>query len=78
MPPGQFDRAANLATEYSPDTAVAAGLLDEVVAPSDVAAAAHEAAAAFAKLDRGAHVATKERTRAALVAGVRAGLGEYD
>jgi enoyl-CoA hydratase len=44
---------------YAPPEAVAAGFLDRVVAPADVAQAAQGAAAGLAKLDASVHGASK-------------------
>jgi enoyl-CoA hydratase len=52
-----------LAEVFSPAGAIAAGWLDEIVAPEDVVTRATEKAREFALLDRAAHTHTKLRTR---------------
>lgn len=69
-----FDRAVGLAESFSPEEAVAAGFLDRVVEPEQVVTEAQAAAASFTALDPGAHVASKLRARAALLAELRAGI----
>ena len=74
LTPAAFDRAAGLAAPFSPEAAVPAGYLDEVVPLDDVVPRAQEAAAQLAALDAGAHEATKLRVRATLLEEYRAGL----
>ncbi|SFL95098.1 crotonase/enoyl-CoA hydratase family protein [Marinobacter zhejiangensis] len=61
--PAHFTRAVLLAETFTPESAVAAGFLDQVVAPEDVHTAAFEAAEALAKLDMTAHHQSKLRSR---------------
>ena len=63
LTPACFNRAVLLAEVFSPQDAVAAGFLDRVVAPAELAAAAAETAAGLAGLDLDAHAATKLRAR---------------
>ncbi|GAB3953660.1 crotonase/enoyl-CoA hydratase family protein [Kribbella albertanoniae] len=76
LPPPHFDRVVNLAESYSPDLAVAAGILDRVAQPANLADDALAVARHLAALDRAAHTATKLRARAKVVAGLRAGLDD--
>lgn len=63
LPPAHVQRAATLATTYSPEEAVAAGILDEVVSPDKLLQRAYAVAADFAQLDKHAHRVTKLRIR---------------
>ncbi len=58
-----FNRAVITAELYTPERAVPAGFLDEVVPPGDVARVAQEAAVRLGKLDLKAFTATKLRAR---------------
>jgi enoyl-CoA hydratase len=53
---------------------VAAGWIDEIVRPEAVHRRAEEAAREFATLNQQAHAATKLRTRAEALSGIRAGI----
>ena len=59
--PDQLHRALALAEQYTPEAAVDAGLLDQVVPAPDVVSVAHEVARRYAALDGKAYVATKAR-----------------
>jgi enoyl-CoA hydratase len=61
--PSHFDRAIALAEPFSPHEALAAGLLDRVVAPSELADIAGETAVLLGALDFDAHASTKRRAR---------------
>ncbi|WP_405060191.1 crotonase/enoyl-CoA hydratase family protein [Kribbella sp. NBC_01505] len=74
VPPPHFDRVVTLAERYTPDSAVTAGILDQVVESTDLIAAAAAVATNLAKLDRSAYIGTKLRARANALAAVRAGL----
>jgi enoyl-CoA hydratase len=63
LSPAHADHAAVTGTMFDPDEALVAGLLDAVVPPEDLEAAARDAAADLAALDRQAHAATKLRMR---------------
>jgi len=74
LTPACLNRAALLAEPFTPDTAVAAGFLDRVVEPADVAATAREMAVTIAGLDLAAHADSKLRTRHATFEAIRAGM----
>jgi enoyl-CoA hydratase len=78
LAPAHFNRAVITAEVYSPDSAIAAGFLDQVVPPADVRAAAQEAATRLAQLDMAAHAATKLRARAHALKAIRAGIEADD
>ena len=78
LTPPAFDRAVGLATTFTPDSAVAAGWLDEIVEPDAVVSTAQAAAASFTTLDLNAHAASKRRARAAALQGVRQGIDSGD
>jgi enoyl-CoA hydratase len=63
LAPAHFDRAAVTGDLFDPETAREAGLLDKVLPPDELVAAADEAARDLASLDRLAHTATKARVR---------------
>jgi enoyl-CoA hydratase len=71
LTPAAFNRAAMLAEPFSPDDAVAAGFVDQVVAAAEVKAAARHAAIQFAALDLGAHARTKAVARRATLDAMR-------
>jgi enoyl-CoA hydratase len=66
-----FNRAVITAELYTPDRALPAGFLDEVVAPSELERAARAAADRLGKLDRPAFKATKLRARSDTLAALR-------
>jgi enoyl-CoA hydratase len=74
LTPSAYQQATGLAKTFFGETAIAAGWLDEVVLPDMVLSRAEEAAREFATLDQRAHAATKLRTRAKALAGIRAGI----
>jgi enoyl-CoA hydratase len=74
LTPACLIRATALAEVFSPANAVAAGFLDRVVEPTELAGAAADVAAALAGLDRTAHAASKQRARAAALDTIRRGL----
>jgi enoyl-CoA hydratase/carnithine racemase len=74
LAPPYFDRCTVTGAMLDPDEAAVAGFLDRVVEPGALRAAALEAAAELAKLNRGAHRATKLRVREEALAGVRDGI----
>jgi len=63
LTPAHFQRAVMNAEIHSPPQALAAGFLDRVVPADNLSAAAHEAAAGLAKLNRSAYQLTKQRVR---------------
>jgi enoyl-CoA hydratase len=74
LTPSAYQQATGLAKTFFGETAIAAGLLDEIVLPEMVHSRAEEAAREFATLNRQAHAATKLRVRADALAGIRAGI----
>jgi enoyl-CoA hydratase len=74
LTPSAYQQAAGLAKTFFGETAIAAGWLDEIVLPDMVRSRAEEAAREFATLDQRAHAATKLRTRAEALTGIRAGI----
>jgi enoyl-CoA hydratase len=82
LTPAHFHRAVSLAEVYAPEAAAAAGFLDEVVDPAQLAETARARAALLLSLDPAAHLATKLRTReqtlAALAAARAADIAELN
>jgi enoyl-CoA hydratase len=74
LSPAAFDRTVVNATMFSPDEALTAGFLDQVVAPDRVRAASREGALDLADLDFVAHAATKLRARAGALTAVRSAI----
>jgi enoyl-CoA hydratase len=74
LAPTYLQRAVNLAEIFTPRDAVAAGFLDRVVPPAQLAEAALQAARELAKLDADAHAATKLRTRQHALEALRAAI----
>lgn len=74
LTPAQFQRAAVLAMTYTPEEALAAGMIDELVSPDNLLDQARAAAAQFAQLDKHAHHMTKLRLREKALSGIRRGL----
>jgi enoyl-CoA hydratase len=74
LTPSAYQQAAGLAKTFFGETAVAAGWLDEIVLPEAVLDRAAEAAREFATLNQQAHAATKLRTRAQALTGIRGGI----
>lgn len=64
LTPAAFNRAVILAETFTPDDAVAAGFLDEVVPTDRLEEGARTAAARFTQLNAEAHAASKLRARA--------------
>ena len=67
-----FQRVNSMAPSFFGADAVAAGWLDEVVAPENVLARAQEVAQEALKLDAGAHAASKLRARSEALDAIRA------
>lgn len=63
LAPTHIARAAACAEIFSPEGAVAAGFLDQVVAPEELQNTAHATAARLSQLNMAAYVATKQRLR---------------
>src|SRR5262249_35056018 len=74
LTPSAYDRAVILAEEFSPESAVANGLVDLVVPAGEVVATAQAIAAMATGLDPAAHAATKLRARAEPLDAIRAGI----
>ena len=69
-----YDRAVVLAETFTPEGAIDAGFLDEVVDPSELAVAARSRAEAFTLLNLEAHAATKLRAREHALTAIRAAI----
>ena len=78
LPPACFNRAVVLAEVFAPQDGVAAGFLDRVVPPAELAEAAAGAAAELARLDLDAHAATKLRARQQALAALREAIDRDD
>jgi enoyl-CoA hydratase len=78
LTPACFNRAVILAEVFPPEDAIAAGFLDLVVAPAELAGAAAGAAAELARLDLDSHAATKLRARRQSLAAVREAIDADD
>jgi enoyl-CoA hydratase len=78
LTPACFNRAVILAEVFLPEDAVAAGFLDRVVPPAELAEAAAGAAAGLARLDVDAHAATKLRARRLAVTALREAIDADD
>lgn len=73
-----YQQSAGLAKTYSGLAAITAGWVDEIVPADQVLDRAEQAAREFTGLDQRAHAATKLRTRAAALAGIRAGIDNME
>ena len=71
LTPAASRRAMDLAAIFTPEAALTAGFIDELVAPELLLTRAHEYALRLASLDPHAHVGTKLRTRSATLAQLR-------
>lgn len=74
LTPRDFDRGVISAARYTPREALAAGFLDEIVAPVDLADAGTRAAGELAELNMAAHAATKLRAREGALRALRAAI----
>jgi len=74
LTPAAFNRAAITAAPFSPDAAVEAGFLDQVVDAELVTDTVKATAVMMTTLDFNAHAATKRRVRADVLAALREGL----
>jgi enoyl-CoA hydratase len=75
LTPAAYQRSAILAEPFSPDAALAAGFVDQVVEPDLVLSTAQSVAAALVTgLNADAHFATKLRTRKDLLEALLAGI----
>jgi len=71
LKPAAFQRAVTLSEYFDVDSALSAGLFDELVDPADLQSRAEACAGEFKKLDPLAHTASKRRIRAALIRKIR-------
>jgi enoyl-CoA hydratase len=74
LAPAHFNRAVGLAEPFSPDNAVEAGFLDQVVEPERLQNVARGTAEALAGLDMDAHATSKLRARQSTLDAIRAGI----
>jgi enoyl-CoA hydratase/carnithine racemase len=74
LTPAAFNRAVSLAEPFTPDEAVSAGFLDQVVPIDAVRETARSAASRFAQLNMSAHNASKLRARAQALDAISAGI----
>ncbi len=74
LTPAAFNRAVNLAESFTPEEAVSAGFLDQVVPIDAVHEIARSAASRFAQLNAAAHTASKLRARAHALEAIAAGI----
>lgn len=74
LTPAAFNQAVILAETFTPEEAVSAGFLDEIVGIDAVAESARTAASRFAQLNRDAHAASKLRARAKALEAIAAGI----
>ena len=74
LTPAVFQRAVINAEMFSPQAAVAAGFLDQVVAPDQLMATAHAMAQQLRQLNMTAHAQTKRKARKALMDALAAGI----
>jgi enoyl-CoA hydratase len=72
--PAAYQRAVTLSQEFDPESALDAGLFDELVEPDDLDAHAAALAEKFGSLDGRAHAASKRRIRASLIRRIRFGI----
>jgi enoyl-CoA hydratase len=73
-----FDRVVILAEVFNPDTAIAAGFLDEVVPAEELLDIAHQRAIRLMSLNMRAHTSTKMRAREASLAALRTAIEADD
>ncbi len=76
--PSHFDRAAALAEVFTPEGAMAAGILDQVVETADFDAAIEDVVTRLGTLNLPAHIGTKLRTREGLLATIHRTIAEDD
>jgi enoyl-CoA hydratase len=78
LTPAAFQRAMVLAETFTPAEAVPAGLLDQVTAPGDLAAAAQKLGESLSSLPADSHASTKARVREPMLRALSAAIdGEY-
>jgi enoyl-CoA hydratase len=78
LTPAAFNRAVLLAEVFKPEDAAAAGFLDRLVPPAELAAAAAAAAADLTGLDLDAHAASKLRARHLTLTALREAIDRDD
>jgi len=74
LAPAHLQRAPLTAAPYSPREAQAAGFLDEIAAPQELAGTVRQRAAEMAGFDQDAFATSKRRLREPALAAVRAGI----
>jgi len=74
LDPAAYQRAVTLSEQFDPESALDAGVLDELVEPGDLAARSEALAHQFRALDARAHAASKRRIRASLIRKIRLSL----
>jgi enoyl-CoA hydratase len=72
--PAHFDRAVASATMYTPQEALAPGILDQVVTAEELHSASKQAAGELAELNAAAHAATKLRVRGRALEALRSAI----
>ena len=78
LSPQHFHRAVVTAEIHAPESALAAGFLDELAAPADLPAAAQRAAARLGTLNMVAFSATKLRSREQALQSIRSAIEKDD
>jgi enoyl-CoA hydratase len=74
LTPAAFTRTAVLAQTFSPEDAIAAGVLDRLVAERELLPTALEVATALSALDMNAHAITKRLARASTLEAIAEGI----
>lgn len=74
LTPSWFNRSVVLAEIFTPDNAIDAGILDQVVSAEELLQVAGSVAAGLAQLDATAHRETKLRVRRQTIEAIRAGV----
>jgi enoyl-CoA hydratase len=73
-----YDRCAVTGVTFSPDEALDAGFLDQLVEPGELPASARAVATRLAGINMTAHLATKLRVRDQALAGIRDGIARIE
>ncbi|MCL6415719.1 crotonase/enoyl-CoA hydratase family protein [Aestuariirhabdus sp. Z084] len=71
LKPANFDRTVLLSEHYHPESALAAGFLDQIVPASELKSEAKRWATHFASLDLSAHRQSKQRMRRSMLKALR-------
>lgn len=74
LAPAHFNRAVTIAEPFSPDNAVEAGFLDQLVPAAELDGVARDVARRLSALDMAAHEASKLRARMPALAAVRSAI----